>query len=263
MPVADPFPVIQHAAEEAYATPAYAFDNRDRENPAIFVIQRTIAGAADFRDAAGTRPVPAGHAMLFTHREPTGYGYPPEATETYRLRFIAFEPRAAASLFDRLRADFGAVVRMPESCEATAVFEEIVQRYGQRRFRDRLQESELLFRLSIALYREQVQETRTTDPIEFGSHYIRSHFRSPVNLKSIVQKCGVSREPFIRAFSARHRESPGAMLRRLRLEHARAMLQATELSVQEVALACGFTSSNTFCRAYRQKFGRSPGAGRR
>jgi AraC family carnitine catabolism transcriptional activator len=53
------------------------------------------------------------------------------------------------------------------------------------------------------------------------------------------------------------------MLRRLRLEHARTMLQTTRLSVQEVALACGFTSSNTFCRAYRQKFARSPGAGRR
>ena len=31
--------------------------------------------------------------------------------------------------------------------------------------------------------REQVQETRTSDPIEFGSHYIRSHFRAPVNHK--------------------------------------------------------------------------------
>lgn len=263
MPVADPFPVIQHAAEESHDSPAYAFDNRDRESPAIFVIQRTIAGAAYFRDAGGTRLVPAGHAMLFTHREPTGYGYPPEARETYRQRFIAFEPRSAAGVFDRLRADFGSVVRMPDAGEAAAVFDEIVYRYRQRQFRDRLQESELIFRLFITLYRGQVQEARTSDPIEFGSHYIRSHFRSPVNLKAIVQQCGVSREHFIRAFSARHRESPGAMLRRLRLEHARAMLQATQLSVQEVALACGFTSSNTFCRAFRQKFGRSPGAGRR
>lgn len=263
MPTPDPFPVLQHAAEEAHRTPDYRFDNRDRESPACCVIQRTLAGAAYFRDATGTRTVPAGQAMLFTHRETTAYGYPPEATEPYRLRFIAFEPRAATGLFERLRTDFGSVVRMPDSCEATAVFDEILQRYGQRQFRDRLQESELIFRLCLALYREQVQEARTSDPVEFGSHYIRSHFRSPVNLKAIVQQCGVSREHFIRVFTARHRESPGAMLRRLRLEHARIMLRTTRLSVQEVALACGFTSSNTFCRAYRQKFGRSPGAGRK
>lgn len=201
--------------------------------------------------------------MLFTHQEPTAYGYPSKASEAYRLRFIAFAPTGTQEIFARLRADFGSVVRMPDASEATALFDEVIQRYRQRQFRDRLHESELLFRLLIALYREQVQDSRTTDPIEFGSHYIRSHFRSPVNLKAIVQKCGVSREHFIREFSARHDESPGVMLRRLRLEHAQMMLHASVLSVQEVALACGFTSSNTFCRAYRLKFGQSPGSGRR
>jgi AraC-like DNA-binding protein len=263
MTAPDPFPFIQHGDEEIHRTTAYRFENSGREGPASFVIQRTLSGAAFYSDAQGRQLVPAGHAMIFTHHEPTTYGYPPEASEPYRLRFIAFVPAGAQGIFERLRADFGSVVRMPDASEATALLDEVIQRYGHRQFRDRLHESELLFRLLIALYREQVQDTRTTDPIEFGSHYIRSHFRSPVNLKAIVLKCGVSREHFIREFSARYRESPGVMLRRLRLEHARAMLQATELSVQEIALACGFTSSNTFCRAYRLRFGRSPGMGRR
>jgi len=263
MAVPDPFPFVQHGAEEIHHTIAYHFDNTDRPGPDILVIQRTLSGAACFEDSHGRRLVPAGQAMLFSHREPTAYGYPPEATEPYRLRFIAFGQTGTQGLFDRLRADFGPVVRMPDASEANALFDEIIQRYRQRQFRDRLHASELLFRLLIALYREQVQGTRTSDPIEFGSHYIRSHFRSPVNLKAIVQKCGVSREHFIREFSSRYRESPGVMLRRLRLEHARAMLQASAISVQEVALACGFTSSNTFCRAYRLRFGRSPGTGRR
>jgi transcriptional regulator GlxA family with amidase domain len=52
------------------------------------------------------------------------------------------------------------------------------------------------------------------------------------------------------------------MLRRLRLEHARTMLAATELGVAEIARASGFASANTFGRAYRARFGRSPGARR-
>ena len=48
------------------------------------------------------------------------------------------------------------------------------------------------------------------------------------------------------------------MLRRLRLEHADAMLAATQQTVEDVALASGFTSANSFSRAYRQKFGHSP-----
>lgn len=262
MPVPDPFPVIHLGAEEIYRSADYFYDNARRDRPQMLVIQRTVAGAGFLRDATGRRLVPAGHAMLFTHREPTAYGYPPEATEPYRLRFISFSPAGTADLFARLRADFGSVVRLPDASEAAALHDEIIQRYQTRRFRDRLHEAELVFRLLLALYREQVQDTRSTDPVEFGAHYIRNNFRSPLNLKTIVLKCGVSREHFIRAFSARYGESPGVLLRRLRLEQAHALLAATRLGVQEVALACGFTSSNTFCRAYRVKYGHSPGAAR-
>ncbi len=262
MPARDPFIVVHVGAEELRRSPDYRFDNTRREGQFALVIQRTLAGAAFFTDAAGRRLVPAGHAMLFTHAEPTAYGYPAEASEPYRLRFLAFSATGAQELFARLRADFGSVVRMPDASEATALFDEIIERYRRRQFRDRLHESELVYQLLIAIYREQVKGTRTTDPIEFGYHYVRNHYRSPVNLKGVAEKCGVSREHFIREFSARYRESPGAMLRRLRFEHARAMLTATELSVQDVALASGFASSNTFCRAYRGKFGHSPGARR-
>lgn len=262
MPVPDPFIVVHVGAEEVQRSPAYQFDNSNREAQSAMVIQRTLSGAAYFTDAGGRQLVTPGRAMLFTHEEPTGYGYPPEATEPYRLSFVAFSGRGAQELFARLRADFGSVVRMPDESEAAALFEEIVERYRRRQFRDRLHESQLVYQLLIALYREQVQGTRMSDPIEFGYHYVRNHFRSPVNLKGVAQKCGVSREHFIREFSARYDESPGAMLRRLRFEHARAMLAATELSVQDIALASGFASSNTFCRAYRGKFGHSPGARR-
>ena len=46
------------------------------------------------------------------------------------------------------------------------------------------------------------------------------------------------------------------------LSYGPAMLATTALSVQDVALASGFTSSNTFCRAYRIRFGKSPGSAR-
>jgi len=250
-------------AEEVRTDPSYHFDNANREAVFVLVIQRTLSGKAFFRDTKGFHDVPADHAMLFTHNEPTGYGYPPEAMEPYRHRFISFSGAGLKDLLRLIRQDFGSVVSMPANSEATSLFNEIGTHYETRTFRDRLHQSELLYRLLLALYREQMQDTRTSDPIEFGYHYVQNHFRSPVNLKEVAQKCGISREHFIREFSARYPESPGHMLRRLRLDHARAMLDATRLSVQDIALASGFTSSNTFCRAYRIKHGLSPGAGRR
>jgi AraC-like DNA-binding protein len=176
------------------------------------------------------------------------------------LRYISITIAGLGPLFARLRADFGSVVRMPESTEAAVLFNELHDHIKQRTFRDRLHEGELIHRLLIALYREQVHGTRTSDPIEFGHHYVRSHFRSPINLKLVAEKCGISREHFIREFTRRYRESPGALLRRLRLEQARAMLAATDTDVESIALASGYASSNTFCRAYRQTYGHSPRA---
>jgi AraC-like DNA-binding protein len=258
----NPFSVVHVAAEEVRASPDYQFDNNARPDRFSFVIQRTIAGAGFFRQGAQRQLVPAGSAMLFSHAEASFYGYPPEAREPYHFHFISFSADGLASLFGRLRADFGSVVRLPEESEAAAVFHEIIGRARKRQFRDRLHETELLHRLLIAIYREQIHGTRTSEPIEFGFHYLQNHFRSPVNLKDVAARCGVSREHFIREFGTRYHESPGAMLRRLRLEHAQTLLAASSLSVQDVALASGFTSSNTFCRAYRRKFACSPGAGR-
>lgn len=258
----NPFPVIYVAKEEVRSSPDYRFNNADRPDRFSFVIQRTSAGAGFYMENKVRQLVPAGSAMLFSHAEPSYYGYPPEATEPYRFSFISFSADGIEALFARIRADFGSVVRIPEESEAGAAFDEIMHRAPRRQFRDRLHEAELVHRLLIAIYREQVHGTRTSEPVEFGYHYLQNHFRSPVNLKDVAARCGVSREHFIREFSARYRESPGTLLRRLRLEHARTLLAGSSLSVQDIALACGFTSSNTFCRAYRRQYGQSPGARR-
>jgi AraC-like DNA-binding protein len=255
------FPTTINSAEEVRTSPLYTYDNATRGGTAHqTAIQRTQSGRGWFRDARGTQDVPAGHAMIFTHDEPTAYGYPADATESYDLRYVTFTLGTLGPLCARLRHDFGSVVRMPDDSEATNLFDEIHVRFKQRSFQDRLHEAELIHRLFIAIYREQVHGTQTSDPIEFGQHYLRSHFRSPINLKLVAEKCSVSREHFIREFTRRYRESPGALLRRLRLEHARAMLAATETDVESIALASGYASANTFCRAYRQKYGRSPRA---
>jgi AraC-like DNA-binding protein len=243
-PAADPFAVVHAAAEECQTSAVYRWDNATRGDPDRLVIQRTLAGAGFFRDAAGEHPVPAGYTMLFTHREPTSYGFPAGGSEPYRHRYMTFSPTG---------------VRPPEESEAGALFDELFDGVRGKKLRDRFHESELIYRLLIALYREQVQESRERDPVEFGLHYLESHFRAAINLKTVAAKCGISREHFIREFRVRHRETPGTMLRRLRLEHAHTMLAATELGVAEVARACGFASANTFGRAYRARYGCSPG----
>jgi AraC-like DNA-binding protein len=261
-PLPDPFSNLSGLAEENRTHASYRWDNRGRGDKDEGVIQQTLSGAGFFEDGAGRRLVPAGHTILFTHDEASSYGYPPEVTAPYRLRFVSFRLLGLRGLFDGLRGEFGAVLRMAVEGEASAVVREIGRRLRTRTFRDRFQEAELLHQLLVALYREQVAATQIQDPVEYGHHFLRDNFRSPINLKEVAEHCGVSREHFIRAFGKRFGEPPGELMRRLRLEQAQRMLGATQLAIQEVATACGFTDANTFCRAYRLRYGTSPGAAR-
>lgn len=262
VPPLDPFATLNGLDEERHDHASYRWENEGRGTGEEAVIQQTLGGAAFFENATGRYFVPAGFAMLFSYREASFYGYPPKATEPYRLRYISFQLASLRPCFDRVRAEFGSVVRMHPEGEASTLLLELFRRFRTSTFRDRLQQAEILHQLIVAIYREQIAASETRDPVEFGYHQLRENFSSPLNLKMVAKRCGVSREHFIRSFGKRYGEPPGEFLRRLRMEQAHRMLRATQLPVQEIALACGFTDANSFCRAYRMKYGTSPGKAR-
>lgn len=250
-----PFSVVDVAVEEVRYDSSYRYDNSLRGDPDRLVLQRTIEGEGWFEDAAGHRRVPVGYAMLFTHREHSCYGYPPEATTPYRLRFFCLTRVSIQPLFDRLRLDFGAVVRLNAGGEAARLFDQIFVGVQHQSLRDRFEEAELVGRLFIALYREQALDLRQSDPIAFGHDYLLNHFRRPLSIKEVAGQVGISREHFSRKFQARYGVSPGRFLTGLRLARARAMLAAGDLSITDIAAACGYASRASFVRAHLRKEG--------
>jgi len=68
----------------------------------------------------------------------------------------------------------------------------------------------------------------------------------------------------MRAHFARHRGySPSAALFRVRLRQAFALLQNSDLSLQQVAVTCGFHSSSHLSRHVKAATGQAPGSWRR
>lgn len=255
------FGTVQVANEQVWNSASYFFNNKRRPDGSGLVVQLTLSGAAFFRDEKGERLVEKEQAMLFSHDEETEYGYPPDSTEPYRQQYVEFtDCEILRTVFDRLRRDFGSLVAIPENSVARGIFNEILERFRTGEFHDRYHESELLYRLLISIYRDQVEGTRARDPIEFGYNYILNRFRYASNVKQIAAACGITREYFAREFKLRYRESPGALLKRLRIEHAQSLLTTTNMPVEEIAGASGFSASNAFGRRFKQQFGVTPGA---
>jgi AraC-like DNA-binding protein len=81
-----------------------------------------------------------------------------------------------------------------------------------------------------------------------------------MSLATPSQRAGWSAFHFQRVFHRFANETPKAYVQRLRLERGAALLLTSDRSVANVAFACGFTSHESFTRAFRRRFGISPRA---
>jgi LacI family transcriptional regulator len=74
----------------------------------------------------------------------------------------------------------------------------------------------------------------------------------------LVQDLNVSRSWLERRFLECVGRSPGEEIRRVRLEHARNLLLATNMPLAQIADACGFDYLSHFSAAYKRHFGGPP-----
>ena len=82
-------------------------------------------------------------------------------------------------------------------------------------------------------------------------------------LAEIAAACGLSSGHFARAFRKSTGLAPHAWMLSARVERAVILLRQPDLSLSEIALACGFADQSHFGRVFTQHIGQSPGAWRR
>ncbi|MCB9341579.1 MAG: response regulator [Lewinellaceae bacterium] len=73
------------------------------------------------------------------------------------------------------------------------------------------------------------------------------------------KQIGMSRSQLHRKLSALTGSSPNEIIRNMRLERARQMLEKKTGTVSEIAFLCGFTSPAYFIKCFKDHFGKTPG----
>jgi AraC family carnitine catabolism transcriptional activator len=89
------------------------------------------------------------------------------------------------------------------------------------------------------------------------------HVEEPLSCGEIARRVGLSLRQIERRFKRELNCSILQRYRLIRMTKAHQLLQQTELSVTHVALSCGFSSPEYFCRLYRSMFNCSPSRDRR
>ena len=87
---------------------------------------------------------------------------------------------------------------------------------------------------------------------------MEKNLEEPLARSALAKLAGLSTRQLERLFRKYLSRSPARYYLELRLNRARLLLLQTNMSVIDVALACGFVSASHFSKCYRDFFGRTP-----
>jgi AraC family L-rhamnose operon regulatory protein RhaS len=129
----------------------------------------------------------------------------------------------------------------------------------------RLHVSELLIAIMEMLQEQPIlldtSLTETRRSVEMFLKELRQHLEHPWTLPSMAQECGLARSQFAHYCRDITNMSPIEYLTHCRLEAARELLsEHPNMTITDVAFACGFGSSSYFSTVFRHHLGHPPQA---
>ena len=89
--------------------------------------------------------------------------------------------------------------------------------------------------------------------------WIPAHLADDLSVAALAARAAMSPRNFARAFRRDLGVTPAAYVERLRVEHARSLLESTAAPAKAIAAQCGFATPETMRRAFRRQVGSSPG----
>lgn len=82
--------------------------------------------------------------------------------------------------------------------------------------------------------------------------YIKNNFDSKITLTELGNLTGYTPNHFQRIFTSITGTSPQKYLEEIRIKNAKFLLSQNELSIADVAYACGFSSQSYFCKTFKK-----------
>jgi transcriptional regulator GlxA family with amidase domain len=102
-------------------------------------------------------------------------------------------------------------------------------------------------------------QTCESQPLRDLLAWMADHVNSNLSVASLARRAAMSPRNFARVFAQEVGETPARHIENIRLETARRQLEATPLSLDEVAHVSGFRSAEILRRTFARRLGVTPG----
>lgn len=107
-------------------------------------------------------------------------------------------------------------------------------------------------------HKAKSRDEKTIALISDALDYVSDHYMEPIRIETLAGFCHISETHFRRVFSSCMQMGPLEYINLVRTQNACELLRKTNMPVSEIAYKCGFSTSSTFNRNFKQVMGRSP-----
>lgn len=106
----------------------------------------------------------------------------------------------------------------------------------------------------------RVRTVRSDEAVRAAMDYLQRSCDRPPSMTEVARAVGCSRARLFRIFQQSTGMTPNDYLQRLRVSRAGELLANTNRPITEIAIACGFSSSQYFSNVFRKYLGQTPTA---
>ncbi|MFJ2133712.1 GlxA family transcriptional regulator [Streptomyces sp. NPDC087845] len=106
-------------------------------------------------------------------------------------------------------------------------------------------------------------QTARREPLRAVQHWITEHPGDDLTVEALAARARLSPRHFARAFQAETGLTPGRYVDRVRLEHARRLLEDTTDGISGISRTCGYGTPEAMRRAFVKALGTAPAEYRR
>ena len=122
---------------------------------------------------------------------------------------------------------------------------------------------EMLGHVETALARQHTLNRATQQLVRKTMAYIHTHYAEPITREEIAKHAGISADYLTDCFRLELGITPITYIRRYRIRQACELLQSSEKSITQIALAVGFSDGAHFTRTFQREMNMTPSAYRR
>ncbi|WP_241781836.1 AraC family transcriptional regulator [Paenibacillus sp. DMB5] len=160
----------------------------------------------------------------------------------------------------------GKVIQIRDRNEYERRFDELRSLWLQEEkdFRD-VQVSSLIFTLLYEIVESikpdgnlSLSDPLFTDRFNEALQYMEDRLEQEITREELANLYHMNPVYFSRAFQRIYKLTPMQMLRKLRLQHAKQLLERTDYTVEYIAQRCGYYDASHFSKVFRSMFGKGP-----